>query len=79
MGLDQQFEICQCYLDKTEVWTFGEEKPFPIYTVVCGRGRALGEPLNCGFNDFCKDCPRRYICATERKVDTLRILKGKEM
>jgi len=68
MGLDNQFEVCyNCIKEEVEVTTFGDtEKQFIRYTV-CGRGEVIGEPHRCGFYDFCKECKKRFICATERK------------
>jgi len=62
MGLDNQVKVCyNCSKEEVEITTFGEaEKQSIRYTVI-------DEPHRCGFYDFCKDCKRRFVCATERK------------
>jgi len=35
---------------------------------MCSKLTEVGQPkFNCGFEKFCKDCEKRFICATERK------------
>ena len=68
MGLNNQFDICyDCSEEEIEITSMdGTEKEF-IRVRICGRGEVIGEPHRCGFYDFCKDCKKKFICATERK------------
>lgn len=59
-------ECHQCTEEEFTLTTMEGEKQVYKYTS-CIRPQPFGEPLKCGFNDFCQDCEKRFLCATERK------------
>lgn len=60
-------ECRSCWVSKVEITTFEDNEKHYLTRTVCPRPQVISKHLRCGFYDFCKDCERRFLCATERK------------
>jgi hypothetical protein len=49
------------------VTTFGDKEEKHIVFWMCDAGRTFSRTTVLGFEEVCKDCKKRFICATTRK------------
>jgi hypothetical protein len=49
------------------ITTFGSQKEEHIVFWMCDEGKTFSRTAVLGLLEVCKDCKKRFICATERK------------